>query len=314
MDFRAHQYGLRVAELELAVAVHAVDGGRVLLRLSHASRTHVLRGAEGRGIGALGEVRRHDLLGEVAVDGGGLGAARDGEPKHSPQAVVLVLLLRRQVRRGLVDRVGVEHAVAVRDEDAVRVLDDLQVPVGELLETCEPGELRANGDHQVGQRHVRRVHRRHVLVADLREERVLHDGDAVQIAAFLVRLQGHRLLDGDEVVLRVVVVVAAALRARGEEGMARRQGGGGGKDLRGQLGQVREVHLADLLPRGLDLAVNGVEKEDGNGGNVQRVVVAALVGVVVLLLLAATLVGSRGGVVVVRVVVVAIRLCVNHYA
>ena len=133
VDFRAHQYGLRVAELELAVAVHAVDGGRLLLRLSHASHMHVLRGTEGRGIGALGEVRRHDLLGEVAVDGGGLGAARDREPKHSPQAVVLVLLLRRQVRRGLVDRVGVEHAVAVRDEDAVRVLDDLQVPASERV-------------------------------------------------------------------------------------------------------------------------------------------------------------------------------------
>lgn len=95
---------------------------------------------------------------------------------------------------------------------------------------------------------------------------------------------------------------------------ARRQGGSRGKHFRRQFGQVREVHLADLLPCGLDLRMKRMDREDGNGRNVQRIVVAALVGRVRLLLLTASLVGSRGSVVVIRVVVIAIRLCVNHYA
>ena len=105
------------------------------------------------------------------------------------------------------------------------------------------------------ERHIRRVHGGNVLVADLADERILHHGDGLQIAAFLVRLQIHRLLHGNHVILRVVLVVASALRTTSDLGEEERQGGGGGNDLRGQLGEIGEVHLQNSSPRRLDLAV-----------------------------------------------------------
>ena len=154
-----------------------------------------------------------------------------------------------------------------------------------------------------------------MLVADLADERVLHHGDGLQIAAFLVRLQIHRLLHGDQVILRVVFVVAATLRTTSDLGEGRQQGGGGGNNLRGQLGEIGEVHLQNPSPRRLDLEVITSDEWNRNGRNVERIVVATLVVVVRLLLLVASLVVcARCVVVVIWVVVVAVGLCVDHYA
>ena len=177
---------------------------------------YVLRRVEGRRISTLGDVIRHDLLGEVAVDGRCLRAGGERVCSDPPKTIVLVFLFRGQISRCLIHGVRIKHAVAVRNEDTVCVLDNLQVPVGEEKEGSVPGKLRTDGDHDMSQCHVGSVHRRHVLVADLREEGILHDGDVVKIATFLVRLQVHRLLDRNEVILWVVVVVATALCAKHE--------------------------------------------------------------------------------------------------
>ena len=125
VDLRAHQQHLPVRQRELPVPIHAVDLLGVL-RLTRRIRANIVgerrRELAGRHLG------RHDLLGEVAVDVGHLLPADHSSLLRLPQAVVLVLFLRRQIRGRLVHRVLVEHAVAVRDEQPVFVLDHLQIP------------------------------------------------------------------------------------------------------------------------------------------------------------------------------------------
>ena len=149
--------------------------------------------------------------------------------------------------------IEVEGVVSVRDEKALLVLHDLQVPVRESASQCLPGELRASDRHDVGESHIGSVHGGRLVLGQLGEEGVLQGGDGLQVAAIRELLEKNGLLGVDGVEGVLEGVVATALGAGDEEGKEELQGGGGGDFLCGHLSKIAEFNLIHRLPSGFDL-------------------------------------------------------------